>query len=205
MFFEALSGIFTSIISSFGYFGVFLLMVLESMIFPVPSELVMPFAGFLISAGRFTFFGIFFVSSIASLFGSWISYLIGKNLGRDFLVKYGKYFLLSHHHLDLTDRFFAKFGSWAVFLSRFIPIIRHLISIPAGIAHMPLRRFLFHTFLGATIWNMFLVFLGFTLKEHWNVIQTYSHQLDIIMGVVLVCALGYFIYHQIQKRRSRKR
>ena len=164
MIVEYLANMILSAVSFFGYFGVFILMAMESMIFPIPSEVVMPFAGFLIYSGKFTFLGVLIASSLGSLFGSLISYYMGKYLGRPIVIKYGKYFLLNKHHLELTERFFAIFGERAVLVSRFIPVVRHIISIPAGIAEMKLKKFSIYTLIGATIWNMVLAFLGFTVQ-----------------------------------------
>src|SRR3989344_9038650 len=148
-----------------GYFGLFILMALESMIAPVPSEVVMPFAGYLVLQGRFDFWIVLLVSGLGSIFGSVLSYYIGFYGGRPFVLRYGKYLLLDKEHLEWTENWFRKQGNKTIFISRFIPVVRHLISIPAGIAKMAIHKFVIYTFLGATIWNFILLYAGFKLGE----------------------------------------
>ena len=183
-----------------GYPGILILMAMESMIVPLPSELVMPFAGFLISEARFTFLGVLIASSLGSLFGSILSYYIGKHLGRPIIIRYGRYFLLNEQHLEITDRFFAKKGEKAVLISRFIPVVRHLISIPAGIARMNIKKFAAYTLIGAAIWNMFLAFLGFKLKNHWDLIHSFSKELDILVIIILIIVIIYFAVKRFRKK-----
>ena len=183
-----------------GYPVLFILMALESMIAPVPSEAVMPFAGFLVVNGRFTLLGVIVVSALASLLGSLISYWIGIFGGRRFILRYGKYLLLDEEHLEWTEKWFTKHGEKTIFISRFIPIVRHLISIPAGIGKMNLRRFMFYTITGAAIWNTFLAWLGIKLKERWELVHNYSSQIDIIMIIILLALVFYYTYKFIKKR-----
>ena len=143
----------TNLIAKTGYAGIFALMTLESMVAPVPSEAVMPFAGFLLYQKTFTLFGVIVASTAGSLVGSLISYWIGAKGGRVIVLRYGKYLLLNTHHLDATERFFSRYGEWTIFVSRFIPIVRHLISIPAGIGRMKLGKFCAYTIAGAALWN----------------------------------------------------
>ena len=191
-------------ISATGYFGVFVLMALESMIAPVPSEVVMPFAGYLTSQGRFIFLIALLASSLGSIFGSFLSYCIGFYGGRPIVLKFGKYILLEEEHLEWTERWFKKQGDKTIFISRFIPVVRHLISIPAGIAKMPMRRFLVYTFAGASIWNFILLSAGFKLGNHWNKIHEYSKQLDIIFVAAVIMFLAYFVWKHHKKRKNEK-
>ncbi len=181
-------------IAATSYYGVFLLMVLESMIFPVPSEAVMPFAGFLIVDGQFTFAGVIIASTLGSIVGSLLSYAIGFYGGKPFLKRFGKYLLLDSHDLEITERFFAKRGELTIFISRFIPIIRHLISIPAGIGKMNLWKFSIYTIIGAGMWNSFLTYIGFKLKENWAEVMKYSHIVDLVLIVVIGIAFIYYAY-----------
>lgn len=183
----------TNLISSSGYVGVGLLMAGESMILPIPSEAVMPFAGFLIFQSKFSFVLVIVISTLGSIVGSLISYWIGRYAGRAFIDRWGKYFLLNHHHLDATDRFFARNGEKTVFISRFIPVVRHLISIPAGIGEMNIKKFLLYTTIGAALWNTFLAYLGFRLGESWNIIQQYGHRIDIGIAALLVCIIAILL------------
>ena len=186
--------------SAGGYFGLFALMALESMIAPVPSEVVMPFAGYLVLQGRFDFWIVLLVSGLGSIFGSVLSYYIGFYGGRPFVLRYGKYLLLDKEHLEWTENWFRKQGNKTIFISRFIPVVRHLISIPAGIAKMTIHKFVIYTFLGATIWNFILLYAGFKLGEHWDKIHQYSKELDIIFVALVILFFVYFIW----KHRERK-
>lgn len=177
-----------------GYFGLFLLMALESMIAPVPSEVVMPFAGYLVLQGRFNFWTAVLVSGLGSIFGSVLSYYIGLYGGRPLVFKFGKYLLLEEEHLNWTEKWFKNQGDKTIFISRFIPVVRHLISIPAGIAKMSMNKFVVYTFVGATTWNLILLYAGFKLGEHWDKIHEFSRELDIIFVIAVVLFLAYFTW-----------
>jgi membrane protein DedA with SNARE-associated domain len=179
-------------------------MALESMIAPVPSEVVMPFAGYLVLQGGFTFWTAVLVSGLGSVFGSLISYYLGAYLGRPFILKFGKYLLLEEEHLDWTEKWFKKQGSKTIFISRFVPVVRHLISIPAGIARMSLQKFLLYTFVGATLWNSILLYAGFKLGKHWDKIHEYSKELDVIFVIAVALFLAYFIWKHHHKRKNEK-
>jgi len=177
-----------------GYFGAGLLMALESMIAPVPSEAVMPFVGFLVADGSWNLWIAIGVTSLGSVIGSLISNVMGYYGGKPVVLKVGKYLLLNPHDLFITEKFFHRRGGTAtVFISRFIPVVRHLISIPAGIGRMPLIPFLVATLIGATMWNSFLLLCGMKLREHWPVVQTYSHQIDLVVGVILLAGVAWFV------------
>lgn len=177
-------------------------MTLESMVAPVPSELVMPFAGFLIATGSFSFMGVAVASIGGSILGSVISYYIGAIGGRPLVLKFGKYLLLNEGHLEQTERFFAKHGEKAIFFARLIPIVRHLISIPAGVGRMNLTKFLVYTIAGAAIWNMFLAWTGMMLRERWELIHQYSRILDIIVLIVAAVALIYVVRRHFLRTRT---
>ena len=183
-----------AIIAATSYPGVFFLMMLESMVFPVPSEAVMPFAGFLIADGTFTFTGVIVASTLGSIAGSLLSYAIGFYGGKPFIERFGKYLLLDKKDLALTEKFFAKRGELTIFISRFIPVIRHLISIPAGIGKMNLTKFSIYTVLGAGMWNAFLAYVGYKLKNNWSEVMKYSHTIDIVVVAVLGLAFLYYLY-----------
>lgn len=192
-------------ISATGYFGLFLLMALESMVAPVPSEVVMPFAGYLVLQGRFNFWIAVLVSGLGSIFGSFLSYYIGVYGGRPFILKFGKYLLVEEEHLKWTEKWFKKQGDKTIFISRFIPVVRHLISIPAGIAKMSMKKFLIYTFVGASIWNFILLYAGFRLGSHWDKMHKFSKELDVIFIVVVILFLAYFIWkHHKKKNETRK-
>ena len=183
----------TLLIHYLGYGGIFILMALESMIFPIPSELIMPFAGFLIVTGQFDTVAVIVASSLGSIAGSLLSYGMGT-LGEPVVLRYGRYLLLNRHHLEWTELFFFRHGGKTIFISRFIPVVRHLISIPAGLARMSLIPFLLYTVVGATLWNGFLTYLGMRLKENWWIIQRYTHIVDyfVVAGLIgVVVYLGW--------------
>ena len=192
----------TKIIEATGYLGVTILMIFESMIAPVPSEAVMPFAGFLIYEGKFSWLGVGIASTLGSIIGSLTSYYIGLYGGKPLVEKFGKYLFLDKHHLELTEKFFAKYGDGAVFFSRFIPVVRHLISVPAGIGEMNIGKFLLYTTIGAGIWNMILTYVGFILKENWNTVKQYTKYGDIFVVLLVVVGLGFFIYKSINKKNK---
>jgi membrane protein DedA with SNARE-associated domain len=197
---EAICYYNTLFINQCSYVGIFVLMTLESMIAPIPSELVMPFAGFLIFTGEFDVLPVLVASSLGSLVGSLLSYGMGM-LGETVVLRYGRYLLLNPHHLEWTKNFFARHGGKTIFFSRFIPVVRHLISIPAGLARMPLLPFILYTVVGATMWNMFLTYLGVRLKENWRIIQQYTHILDYFVVAGLIMA-GVYFFWKLKKARN---
>ena len=191
----------TELISTGGYFFVFFLMMLESTALPVPSAAVMPFAGFLIYQHSFSFLGVIFFSTLGSIIGSLLSYTIGFYGGKPFIERYGKYLLLKRDDLIKTENFFKKYGEKTIFISRFIPVIRHLISLPAGAAKMNILRFSFYTVAGAAIWNTFLSWVGFSLKQNWQRLEQYLKYVDYLVLATILVILIIFI----SKRRREKR
>lgn len=183
----------TAGIAAGGYLAIFVLMALESMIAPVPSEAVMPFAGYLVATGRFEMWLVALASSAGSVTGSLASYYMGLKGGRPLVNRFGRYLLLDHASLEWTERWFARHGQKTIFVSRFIPVVRHLISIPAGMARMRLGGFLLYTLAGATLWNLFLAWCGLWLEAHWTLVHDYSHELDIIVVAGLAGAVGWHV------------
>lgn len=192
----------TAFIDKTGYITIFIGMVMESMFFPIPSEAIMPFAGFLIVSHRFSFFGVILVSTLASLVGSLLSYYIGAYGGRPFVNKFGRYFLIDHEELEATEKFFARFGESTIFISRFIPVVRHLISLPAGIARMNIWRFMLLTVIGAGLWNAFLTVVGYKLQQNWEIVMTYSHYVDLVVVGILLILMGMYIWRYLKKRKK---
>jgi membrane protein DedA with SNARE-associated domain len=179
-------------------------MALESMIAPVPSELVMPFAGFLTADGHYSFVGMIVASSFGSIAGSFASYGIGRAGGNALVLRFGRYLLLDERHLEQTERFFARHGEKTIFFARLIPVVRHLISIPAGIGRMNIPRFLLYTVAGATIWNATLAALGLVLREQWHLIHEYSRIIDYIVVALGAAAILYVLRrHLVHARRER--
>ncbi len=200
---EFLSQYVTLLMEKTGYITVFITMMMESMVLPVPSEAVMPFAGFLIADGKFTFILVVIISTLGSLTGSLISYAIGYYGEKALIHKYGRFLLLDADELEATDRFFNKYGDITIFICRFIPVIRHLISIPAGIAEMNIWKFALFTVIGAGLWNSFLAYVGFHLRCNWAAVMKYSKVIDIFVLLILVGLVAYYIYKHL-KRRNKK-
>ncbi|MGB8707963.1 MAG: DedA family protein [Dehalococcoidia bacterium] len=183
----------TQLISSWGYLGIFVTMTLESALIPIPSEAVIPFAGFLAYMGEMNIWLIVLVSSFANLTGSIIAYEIGKYLGRGFVERYGKYVLLNMEHLKLVEGWFEKYGSLTVFFSRLLPLVRTVNALPAGIGKMNFPKFCLYTFIGSIPWNLALVFVGYLLKQNWNVLEKYSLYIDILAVFVAAAVIFYII------------
>lgn len=192
------------VVAELGYPGVFLLITLESTLVPIPSELVMPFAGFMASRGEFSLPVVLAINSLAALLGSGICYWIGAKGGKPFLSRYGKFFLVRQHDIEKTEAVFAKYGKWVVLIGRFLPVIRHIISIPAGIARMPLKTFFLQTFIGSTLWGGFLILLGYYLGENWEAVATKFKRVDLIIGGLIVLGLlALAIRFVVRRRRER--
>lgn len=187
-----------SVTSYLGYPGIFILMAAESMVIPLPSELIMPFAGFLASTGRFNFFLAIIASSCGSLFGSLISYWMGAYGGEKIVIRWGKYLLLDIEDLKRTERWFAKRGEITIFIGRFIPVVRHLISIPAGIGKMDLGKFSLYTILGATTWNTILLYFGYILGENWESIRKYSEYISLPVTLIILIAIVIMAGHHFR-------
>jgi membrane protein DedA with SNARE-associated domain len=191
---ETISKIAVEILDKTGYAGAAGLMAMESMIAPIPSEAVMPFVGFQVADGKWNLLGAILATSAGSLIGSILSYWMGYYGGKPFVLKVGKYLLLNIRDLERTERIFhQKQGVLIVFICRFIPVVRHFSSIAAGIGHMPIAPFSILTVIGATIWNSFLLVLGMKLRDHWTVVQKYSHQADIVIIIGLLIGGIWFV------------
>ncbi len=189
---ELLSEYITQFISSIGYMGVFILMTLESAALPVPSEVVMPFAGYLAYTGVFDLFLVGFVGAAGCMCGSILSYMVGLKGGRPFLVKYGKYFFFDHKHLELAERWFVKHGDKAIFFSRLLPVVRTFISLPAGIGKYSLGKLTIYSFLGSLPWCFGLAYIGFRLGPYWKNLILFFNELDIVVIAALVLLGIYF-------------
>lgn len=196
----AITSFIINIIDTLGYPGIVLLMAIESAAIPLPSEIIMPFSGFLVSEGRFTLQGIALAGALGSVFGSWITYFLGKYGGRPLIRKYGHFVLITEHDLTLVDRFFAKFGIWATFIGRMLPVIRTYISIPAGVARVKFLPFTLTSFVGSYIWSLFLGWIGFTLGENWESIRGYFRQADIVIAILLILGLIWWIRRHLKNR-----
>jgi membrane protein DedA with SNARE-associated domain len=186
-----------------GYPGLFLLIVLESTMVPIPSLLVMPFAGYLAATGAFSLPAILLLNAGAALTGSLISYALGAFGGKPLLLRYGKYVFVRAKDLEKTHEYFEKHGGKTIFIARFLPVVRHLISIPAGIARMPLAPFSALTVAGASCWGGGLMVLGYWLKDNWETIEHHFKRFDLLVGglvVVVLVALAVRFY--VKRKRD---
>jgi len=191
-----LASIVIAVISKTGYLGVMALMAIESACIPLPSEIIMPFAGYLVYTGRFNLFWAATAGALGCNLGSVIAYEIGYFGGRPLVEKYGSYIWVSRHDLDMADRFFARFGSAAVFIGRLLPVIRTFIALPAGIARMPRLRFHIYTFAGSWPWCFALAWIGLKLGEKWETdprLRQWLHRLDAVIIALLLAGLIFFV------------
>ena len=190
------------VISATGYGGVILLMAIESANIPLPSEIIMPFSGFLVAQGELNLWLVGLAGAIGCVVGSIVSYWLGAYGGRPLIEKYGKYILISHHDLDLADRWFSRYGEAIVFFARLLPVIRTFISFPAGIARMNFWRFVIYSFLGSLPWSLALAFLGQKLGENWESLRRYFHGLDwLILGLIIIGIVWWIRRHLKQNQK----
>jgi len=189
-----------SVISTLGYFGVTMLMAIESACIPLPSEVIMPFSGYLVHTGQFNLWLLAFMGALGCNLGSLVAYEIGYYGGRPLVERYGSYVLLGRHELDWTDRFFARFGDVTVLISRLLPVIRTFIALPAGISRMPRLRFHLYTFIGSFPWCLGLAYLGMKAGQHWDYLGKYFHQFDKVIGAVILIGIIWFVWSHWQNR-----
>ena len=201
-----LAGFTISVISGGGYLGIVLLMAIESACIPLPSEIIMPFAGYLVSIGRFDLYLAATAGAIGCNLGSIVAYEVGKRGGRPAALRWGKYVLIGPGEIDMADRFFARWGNMAVLIGRLLPVIRSFIAFPAGVARMPLVPFHIYTFIGSWPWCFGLAWLGMALGDKWNSdprVKAAFHSADALIAVVLVVLVGLYIWHKVHGLKRR--
>ena len=181
------------VIDAGGYAGIVALMGIESACIPLPSEIIMPFSGYLVFAGRFSLWGVAIAGALGCNIGSIVAYYIGAVGGRPLAERYGHYVLVTRHDLEMADRWFARYGDWAVFFARLLPVVRTFIALPAGIARMNFVRFNVYTFLGSLPWCFVLAYAGMKLGERWESLGPYFHRFDTVFLLVLVVGGVLFI------------
>lgn len=199
-----LSSFIVATISALGYSGIVLLMAIESACIPLPSEIIMPFSGYLVSKGELNLWGVGVAGAVGCVLGSLVAYWVGMYGGRPFIEKYGRYILLSRHDLDLADRWFSKYGEAIVFISRLLPAIRTFIAFPAGVARMNLTRFIIYTFAGSLPWCLALAYVGQKLGEQWDkdeTLKNWFHRFDFVIGILGVIAVAWWIWRHIKHSR----
>ena len=198
---EQISQTFLAFIDQFGYLAVIILMAMENACIPIPSELILGFAGYLIFAERMTFTGAIIAGMIGGMLGSIFAYLVGSSKGREFVDKYGKYFFIKKSHVDLAQRWFDKYGIKAVFFSRMLPVVRTFISLPAGFAHVNFKQFLFYTFVGSLPWTALILFAGMKLGESWKYLLEIGHEASIAFVVIVILII--LVWYIRKKKRAK--
>jgi len=188
---EAVLRAITNAIAALGYWGIGIGMAIESANIPLPSEVILPFGGYLVSTGQLEFYRTVMAGTVGGTIGSALSYYLGLWGGRPFLVRYGRYFGFSMKHLALADRWFERYGEATVFFTRLMPVVRTFISLPAGISGMNFKRFLVYTFLGSLPWSLLLTYAGLKLGQNWEAIKPWFHRLDLVVVLGLAVVLLY--------------
>ena len=201
---EVIIHLVTGTVSQIGYFGVFVLMIFESACVPIPSEIIMPFSGFLVSLGKFNLIFVTLAGALGNLVGAVITYAIGYYGGRPFVLKYGKYFFIKEKEVHHAEKFFEKWGDFAVFIARNLPVVRTFISLPAGVAEMNFPKFAIYSFVGSIPWCFALTYIGFLLGANWMIIRKYGDILDIIAGIGIIIFLVKLVYDYYQNNNGKK-
>ena len=204
---ELVSAFIVATISTLGYGGVVLLMAIESACIPLPSEVIMPFSGYLVYTGQFNLWIVTMAGAFGCVLGSLLAYWVGMRGGRPLIEKYGRYILISRHDLDLADRWFAHYCEAIVFISRLLPAIRTFIAFPAGVARMNLKKFVIYTFAGSLPWCFGLAYAGQKLGEQWDknpLLKSWFHRFDFVIGIVIAIAVVWWVWRHLRHLRDEK-
>lgn len=201
-FFEAVIAATVDFIARLGYWGIGIGMAIESANIPLPSEVILPFGGYLVSQSKLSFWGAVLAGTVGGTVGSIISYALGSMGGLPLLLRYGRYIHITGERLEQANRWFERYGEKAVFIARLLPVIRTFISLPAGIARMRFGRFVVYTFLGSLPWSALLTYIGVKLGENWRAIEPFFHRLDLLLILAVVAVIIYYWWH---RRRSGRR
>jgi membrane protein DedA with SNARE-associated domain len=199
---SAVSAFIITTISSLGYGGIILMMAIESACIPLPSEIIMPFSGYLVHTGRFDLQMVAIAGAVGCLLGSYVAYYLGASGGRWFLLRYGRWVLIAPHEIELADWFFAHWGKPAVFISRLLPVVRTFIAFPAGVSRMRLIPFSVYTLAGSYLWCLLLAYAGMKLGQHWESLAPYFHQFDAVIGIVIVAGVALVVYNRVRSIMS---
>ncbi len=200
----ALAAFIVGVISSLGYGGIVLLMAIESACIPLPSEVIIPFSGYLVSRGVFSLWGVALAGAVGCVLGSVVAYYVGAWGGRRLVERYGRYLLISHHDLDMADRWFARHGDITILVGRLLPVVRTFIAFPAGVARMAMGKFLVYTFIGSLIWCWGLAWIGERLGEHWGSLGAYFHRFDAAIVALILAAAVWWVWRHLRHIRSGK-
>ena len=197
-----LAGFVISTISSLGYGGIVLLMAIESACIPLPSEVIMPFSGYLVFRGEFVLWLVAVSGAVGCVLGSLVAYWVGGWGGRPLVERYGRYILISHHDLALADRWFERHGDIIILIGRLLPVVRTFIAFPAGVARMPIVKFIVYTFIGSLIWCWALAWVGLRLGEHWDTLGSWFHRFDAVIVAIILLAATWYVWRHIRHLRQ---
>jgi membrane protein DedA with SNARE-associated domain len=197
---EALAAFIIFVISTMGLPGIVLLMAIESACIPLPSEVIMPFSGYLVFLGKYSLWSVGLAGAIGCIVGSVPAYYLGMYGGRPLIEKYGRYILMSRHDLDMAERWFERYGEATVFFARLLPVIRTFIAFPAGVARMEMKRFIAYTFAGSLPWCLGLAYIGMVMGERWPVLREYFHKFDLLIGAVIVAGIVWYVRRHLKNR-----
>lgn len=201
---EHLANWIINTISSWGYFGILATMAIESALIPLPSEIIMPFSGYLASLGRFSLLGVATAGAVGNLLGSLLAYALGywgnERVVRRLIRRWGRFVLITEDELDLAVRLLNKYKDGVVLGSRVVPGIRTVISLPCGMARLPLGRFIVLTFVGSFLWSFFLAWIGFVLGANWKTLGPWFHKLDAVIVIFVVAAIGSYVWRKLKKK-----
>lgn len=189
-------------IKNMGYAGIILLMGIESACIPLPSEVILPFSGYLVSQGVFNLWLVALMGAVGCVLGSLVAYYVGAWGGRPLVEKYGRYVLVSHHDLDLADRWFSRYGEITVFVARLLPVVRTFIAFPAGVAKMRMSTFIVYTFVGSFIWSAVLAWIGMRMGQNWEYLRVYFHKFDVVIGAIIVAGAVWYIARHIRMMKA---
>ncbi|MGH8335319.1 MAG: DedA family protein [Gammaproteobacteria bacterium] len=195
------AGFIIATISALGYGGIVLLMAIESACIPLPSEIIMPFSGYLVYRGEMTLWLVALAGAVGCVLGSLVAYWVGARGGRPLVEKYGRYILVSHHDLDVADRWFNRRGDIIILIGRLLPLVRTFIAFPAGVARMSMTKFILYTFIGSYIWCWALAWVGLRLGEHWDTLGPWFHRFDTVIVVVVVLGFVWYVWRHVRNLR----
>ncbi len=200
---SAVASFIVATIAATGLVGVVVMMAIESACIPLPSEVIMPFSGYLASLGNFSLAAAATAGALGCNLGSTAAYAVGFYGGRRFVERWGGYFLVTRHDLESADRFFARYGSLAVFIARLLPVVRTFIALPAGIARMPMLRFQVYTFLGSWPWCFALAYIGFRLGKAWESnpeLRAFMHRFDALVIAAILAGIAWYVWRHWRRR-----
>jgi membrane protein DedA with SNARE-associated domain len=194
------------VISAAGYAGIVVLMAIESACIPLPSEIIMPFAGYLVSIGQLSLLGVATAGAIGCNVGSTIAYYVAAKGGRPAFERWGSYVLVSPADMDRAERFFARYGAVTVFVGRLLPVVRTFIAFPAGLGRMPMLKFQIYTFLGSWPWSFALAYVGYVLGDRWHsdpALREFFHRFDAVIVLVVAAGAAWFVWARWRNRSIR--